>query len=1089
MNLNSLFLRLPWLQVPTGLLILLLQRTPVLRVVVQGETIFAGNAPAILRSVFAVAAMGAYNSLAGATVFNVTAAPTAATPTSGPANTTFAVAENVGAAASIAVTVSGAPGNPKSYSISGTLPTGLSLNNAVGSYVNVTAPYKMTISGTPTAAGTYPLTITAWDGSNGTGGNSAKIKVNVTVTGVAAVAPTITTQPSAVSVATGGTASFTVSASGTPAPTYQWQKGGVNIAGATSATYSIASVTTGDAGNYTVVATNSAGSVTSAAATLTVTAATAAPAITTQPVSQTVASGSAVSFTVSASGTPAPTYQWQKGGVNIAGATSATYSISSATTGDAGNYTAVATNSAGSATSSSATLTVNAVTVAPAITGHPVSQTVAPGGTASFTVTASGSPAPTYQWQKGGANIAGATSATYSITGVASGDAGSYAVVVSNSAGTATSNPATLTVSSATTTPVITAQPLSQSVTVGTAVSLSVTASGNPTPTFQWQKDGVNLAGATGATYAIASVVTGDAGSYTVVASNTAGTATSSPAVLTVSAATSTPAITTQPASQTVASGGSVSFTVAATGNPAPSYQWYHGGALLSGATASTLTLSNVQTVDGGDYYATATNSVGSAISASARLTIQTQIPVSLIPSQQVVVGHDAGIAAPGATGSLQWQVSTDSGLTWQNLADTAAYSGVTSSILEILKAGTSLNGNQYRCLVSGVGSSATVLQVVPAVLAAPAAIGADSAGNLVVADAAAHTIQKISPAGQVSLLAGSAGQAGSADGVGATARFNQPGALALLSDGSMVVTDTANHFVRSVTPAGGVSSLAGVAGSSGAADGSGTAARFSSPVGIARDSSGAWLVADAGNHTIRKVSPAGVVTTFAGSAGVSGTADGSGAAARFNEPTGIAVDGAGVVYVSDAGAHVVRKITPGGNVTTLAGQAGLAGAQDGAGAMARFNHPGGLAVGGAGEIYLADTGNSTVRKITPDGVVTTLAGMPGLGGLMDGNGAYVWFDQPEGLVLGTDGNLYVADTGNALVRKVTPAGGVTSLSLTAAPVVTPVPGPAAPSTTPGGSSSASAPSSAGAGGGANNPWSIALLALLMVVRFRRQHA
>jgi hypothetical protein len=233
-------------------------------------------------------------------------------------------------------------------------------------------------------------------------------------------------------------------ASGTPAPTYQWQKDGTSISGATSSTYSISSTASSDAGSYTVVVTNSAGSVTSSAATLAVTAAATAPSITTQPSATTVTAGSTASFSVVASGTPAPTYQWKKDGTSISGATSSTYSISSTAASDAGSYTVVVTNSAGSVTSSAATLTVTAAATAPSIATQPSAATVTAGSTATFSVVASGTATLTYQWRKDGTAISGATSSTYSISSTASSDAGSYTVVVTNGAGTVLSQVAEL---------------------------------------------------------------------------------------------------------------------------------------------------------------------------------------------------------------------------------------------------------------------------------------------------------------------------------------------------------------------------------------------------------------------------------------------------------------------------------------------------------------------------------------------------------------------------------------------------------------------------------------------------------------------
>jgi len=297
-------------------------------------------------------------------------------------------------------------------------------------------------------------------------------------------APTIMTQPSATSVTAGTATSFTVVASGTSPFTYVWKKDGTTITGATSATYTIGSVATGDAGSYTVVVTNSAGSVSSSAATLTVTAAIIAPTITTQPSATSVTAGTAARFTVAASGTAPLTYVWRKDGTAITGPTpSGTHLIAFVAPGDAGSYTVVVTNSAGSATSNAATLTVTTAVTAPTITTQP-SATSAPAETAaSFTVVASGTSPLTYTWKKDGTGITGATSATYTIASVATGDAGSYTVVVTNSAGSATSNAATLTVTAAHTAPTVTT-PTATNITATTAtLGGDVTSDGGATIT------------------------------------------------------------------------------------------------------------------------------------------------------------------------------------------------------------------------------------------------------------------------------------------------------------------------------------------------------------------------------------------------------------------------------------------------------------------------------------------------------------------------------------------------------------------------------------------------------------------------------
>ena len=263
--------------------------------------------------------------------------------------------------------------------------------------------------------------------------------------GATVAAPAITTQPASQTVNAGATVTFTVSATGTAPLSYQWMKGGVNISGATTAALTLSSVTAASAGSYTVLVSNPAGSVTSAAATLTVNAVSSAPTITTQPASQTVTVGANVTFTVSATGTAPLSYEWMKGGVNISGATTATLTLSSVTTASAGSYTVLVSNSAGSATSAAATLTVNA-SGAPAITTQPASQTVTVGAKVTFTVGATGSAPLSYQWMMNSANISGATTATLTLSSVTAANAGSYTVRVSNSAGSATSAAATLTV-------------------------------------------------------------------------------------------------------------------------------------------------------------------------------------------------------------------------------------------------------------------------------------------------------------------------------------------------------------------------------------------------------------------------------------------------------------------------------------------------------------------------------------------------------------------------------------------------------------------------------------------------------------------
>ena len=312
-----------------------------------------------------------------------------------------------------------------------------------------------------------------------------------------------------------------------------------------------------------------------------------------------------------------------------------------------------------------------------------------------------------------------------------------------------------------------------------------------------------------------------------------------------------------------------------------------------------------------------------------------------------------------------------------------------------------------------------------------PKALAAASTSVLYVADMGNSTIRKITSSGQVTTFSGAAMTPGSDDGSGpgVTGQLGSVGLIAVDGAGTLYVADAQNSTIRKVSATGYISTLAGTAGASGSTDGTGAAARFSSPTGVAVDAAGVVYVADTYNYTIRRITPAGVVTTLAGTAGASGSADGTGAAARFYVPWGIAVDGAGVVYVSDQNNYTIRRITPAGVVTTLAGTAGASGSADGTGAAARFFSPTGLAVDGAGVVYVADTDNSTIRRITPAGVVTTLAGTAGSFNFADGTGAAARFTYPTGVAVDAAGTVYVADKSNQVIRQITSAGVVTTLA------------------------------------------------------------
>jgi sugar lactone lactonase YvrE len=385
---------------------------------------------------------------------------------------------------------------------------------------------------------------------------------------------------------------------------------------------------------------------------------------------------------------------------------------------------------------------------------------------------------------------------------------------------------------------------------------------------------------------------------------------------------------------------------------------------------------------------------------------------------------------------------------------------------------------------VDGTGPAAT--------FCSPSGLAVDGSGNVYVADSGDNTIRKVTPAGVVTTLAGTAyaysGTCQSADGSGATARFCLPWGIAIDGSGTLYVTDKGNNAVRKIslagasgavstlatgvvagsanlgngpmgiavdgsgnawvadngnsvvlkiTPAGVVSTFAGTTYNANngtacqSANDTGSAARFCNPVGVAVDASGNLYVSEDGNATLRKITPAGVVTTLAGTPGVQGSTDGMGVAASFGAPRGVAVDGSGTVFVAD-GNDAIRKVSPTGVVTTLAGSASQSGSTDGLGAAARFDTPLSVATDASGNAYVVDSYNNTVRKISPAGVVTTFAGTPYLlqqtCQFVNGAGAAARFCAPSAVAIDGSGNVYVADSGNSAIRRITPAGVVSTL-------------------------------------------------------------
>ncbi|MFA5343011.1 MAG: hypothetical protein WC381_03500, partial [Kiritimatiellia bacterium] len=480
------------------------------------------------------------------------------------------------------------------------------------------------IAGATASSYTTPATVA--------GDNGAKFSVVVTNTlgsatsanailTVNSTAPAITVQPVNKTVTAGQAAAFSVTATGLAPLKYQWRRNGANIAAATNSSYTTPATVSGDNGAaFSVVVLNSFGSVVSANAILTVNS--VPPAITAQPTNLTVTGGETAVFKVTASGMTPLAYQWRRNGVSIPGATAAAYTTPATVAGDNGAwFGVVVTNAAGIVVSANAMLTVNSVP--PTIAAQPVSKTVtAYFQTATFGVIAAGTAPFTYQWRRNGVNISGATSSSYTTPITVGTDNGAkYSVVVANAAGNVTSADAILTVNSAP--PAITDQPMNRSVTAGQTVAFSVTAVGTTPMTYQWRKNGVNIAGATAASYTTpATTVLGDNGAkYSVKVTNARGSATSVDAILKV---TSAPVIEDQPENVTVKAGQSATFSVTATGTAPLMYRWQKNGTNLGGATAWTASYMTPPIVagdSGAKFRVVVSNSLGVVTSANATLT------------------------------------------------------------------------------------------------------------------------------------------------------------------------------------------------------------------------------------------------------------------------------------------------------------------------------------------------------------------------------------------------------------------------------------------------------------------------------------
>jgi hypothetical protein len=699
------------------------------------------------------------------------------------------------------------------------------------------------------------------------------------------------------------------------------------------------------------------------------------------------------------------------------------------------------------------------------IVSDPKSLLIPLNSSATFMASAVGQPSPTLQWKRNNVSIAKATSATLSFTATLT-NIGVYTMTATNGGGSQTTDPAELGV-------VDTSEKTLIRPTGGSAV-MTVVSAGNGL-SHQWLRNGQPFTlhsratlSANGKTLTIVNLTTDDADTYACQVAGPGGTLVGGTHHLRV--IDGHPIIIEPVYMPSGMVGVPYTFTIPINPDPARAPDSYGATGLPAGLLVNTTTgvISGIPTKSGVFNVALKATNIKGTYSANAQLYIS-PLPCGTAGDFNGLVNRSGSLNG-GFGGTITVKVET-----------TGAFTGaLTLGSLEKLPFAGTLNitggypqgapPTKAKMTQMGLASAQVIVSRKPplypltlefsidyyqgtltgtildrwcapgklspfvgqpdvqgyqdgtetdALFDAPRGMVIDSSANIYVADSNNNVIRRITPYGVVTTFAGTAGLCGSTDGSGFEALFHSPQGLAIDKNDNIFVTDTCNSTIRKITPYGEVTTIAGSAGLKGSVNGTGDAARFTCPTGIAVDKNGNLYVTDFSDHTIRKITPTRVVTTFAGKSGARGITNGSGAAARFNAPYGIVLKGnTSTLYVTDSGNHTIRSVTLTGTVTTFAGAAGVSGNSEGILANARFNSPHGIAFDGGENLYVTDAGSNLLRRISFQGIVCNVAGQAGVSGWQNGVGPEVLFDQPVGIAFRPDGWYYLTEEGAHSVRR-----------------------------------------------------------------------